>query len=334
MGCVNAKLVPEDSSDGPGPVTTYTGEPSKDDKLGKETQGKNGKSDFTDISKEVGKKETDNQQPAQPHTVDKRKYRVKMDPRVTAKYDIKALIGRGSFSRVVRVENRQSCQPYAIKMIDRVQGKDVFEAELSVLRRVKHKYVITLVEVFESKDKVYMVMELATGGELFDRIIAKGSFTERDAIRVIRMVMEGLKYLHSLGITHRDLKPENLLYYHPGHDSRILITDFGLSAHRRAGDEYMQTTCGTPEYIAPEILARKPYNCLVDEWAAGVICYIMLSGTMPFDDENRTRLYRQILHAKYSYSSEVSLPISYMRWGMVPYHRLLWPYNFREMTWV
>ncbi|KAF6031392.1 PSKH1 [Bugula neritina] len=189
-------------------------------------------------------------------------------------------------------------------MIDIIQGKDVFEAELSVLRRVKHRFVIQLVEVFESKDKVYMVMELATGGELFDRIIAKGSFTERDAIRVTKMVMEGLKYLHSLGITHRDLKPENLLYYHPGNDSKILITDFGLSAHRRAGDDYMQTTCGTPEYIAPEILARKPYNSLVDEWAAGVICYIMLSGTMPFDDENRTRLYRQILHAKYFYSSE------------------------------
>jgi len=303
MGCVNAKLVPGEGDDtvgGPGPETVYTGETSKskDEKLPKDK-------DFTDIEK-VSKAESDNQSQAQSQqqTMDKRKYRVKMDPRVTAKYDIKALIGRGSFSRVVRVEHRQSKQPYAIKMIDRLQGKEVFEAELAVLRRVKHKYVITLVEVFESRDKVYMVMELATGGELFDRIIAKGSFTERDAIRVMRMVMEGLKYLHSLGITHRDLKPENLLYYHPGHESRILITDFGLSAHKRAGEEYMQTTCGTPEYIAPEILARKPYNSLVDEWAAGVICYIMLSGTMPFDDENRTRLYRQILTAKYSYTSE------------------------------
>jgi len=304
MGCLNAKLVPGvDPEDGPAPQTVFGGESSKS----KEFKLKD-KDDFDDIKCSLSKKDIE-PKAADPAPQDKLKgkYRVKIDPRVTAKYDIKALIGRGSFSRVVRVEHRASRQPYAIKMIDRIQGKDVFEAELSVLRRVKHKYVIQLVEVFESREKVYMVMELAVGGELFDRIIAKGSFTEKDAIRVIGMVMEGLKYLHSLGITHRDLKPENLLYYHPGHDSKILITDFGLSATRRAGDEYMQTTCGTPEYIAPEILARKPYNCLVDEWAAGVICYIMLSGTMPFDDENRTRLYRLILKAKYSYSSEVSI---------------------------
>ncbi|KAH9503504.1 Serine/threonine-protein kinase H1 [Bulinus truncatus] len=235
-----------------------------------------------------------------------KKYRDKFDSKVTAKYDIKALIGRGSFSRVVRAEHRITKQPYAIKMIDRVQGKEVFEAELNVLRRVKHMYIIQLVEVFEfeASEKVYMVMELATGGELFDRIIAKGSFTERDATRVLTMVLEGVKYLHGLGITHRDLKPENLLYYHPGHDSKIMITDFGLSAMVKGPDNLMRTTCGTPEYIAPEILARKPYTSQVDLWAIGVITYILLSGTMPFDDENRTRLYRMIIKAKYSYAGE------------------------------
>jgi len=234
-----------------------------------------------------------------------KKYRDKFDPRVTAKYDIKALIGRGNFSKVVRVEHRVTRQPYAIKMIDRVQGREVFEAEVAVLRRVKHAHIIQLIEVFETKDKVYMVMELATGGELFDRIIAKGSFTERDATHVLNMVLDGVKYLHGLGITHRDLKPENLLYYHPGHDSKIMITDFGLSATKKGTDNFMRTTCGTPEYIAPEIIARKPYTCQVDMWAVGVIAYILLSGTMPFDDENKTRLYRLILKAKYSYAGEV-----------------------------
>lgn len=198
-----------------------------------------------------------------------------------------------------------SRQPYAIKMIDRVQGKEVYEAELNVLRRVKHVYIIQLVEVFEAPEKVYMVMELATGGELFDRIIAKGSFTERDATRVLTMVLDGVRYLHGLGITHRDLKPENLLYYHPGHDSKIMITDFGLSAMLKGPDNHMRTTCGTPEYIAPEILARQPYTSQVDLWAIGVITYILLSGTMPFDDDNRTRLYRMIIKAKYSYVGEV-----------------------------
>ncbi|KAM3919770.1 serine/threonine-protein kinase H1 isoform 1-T2 [Leptodactylus fuscus] len=235
------------------------------------------------------------------------KYRAKFDPRVTAKYDIKALIGRGSFSRVVRVEHKASKQPYAIKMIETKyrEGREVCESELSVLRRVRHTNIIQLIEVFETQERVYMVMELATGGELFDRIIAKGSFTERDATHVLQMVLEGVKYLHTLGITHRDLKPENLLYYHPGTDSKIMITDFGLASARKKGDDcLMKTTCGTPEYIAPEILVRKPYTNSVDMWALGVISYILLSGTMPFEDDNRTRLYRQILKGKYSYCGE------------------------------
>ena len=292
MGCVSTKLVPESPPDGHLVKTVYSQDGTGSKQTGK--QNKQGKAkDGLDAQKQAQKKGP------------KPKYRAKFDPRVTAKYDIKALIGRGSFSRVVRVEHRLTKQPYAIKMIDRQQGKDLFEAELTVLRRVRHKYVIQLIEVFESKDKVYMVMELATGGELFDRVIAKGSFTEKDATRVLHMVLEGVKYLHSLGITHRDLKPENLLYYHPGHDSKIMITDFGLSACRKGQDPHMKTTCGTPEYIAPEILARKPYTSQVDLWAVGVITYILLSGQMPFDDENRTRLYRMILKAKFSYLGEV-----------------------------
>ena len=236
------------------------------------------------------------------------KWKARFDPRVTAKYDIKALIGKGSFSFVVRVENKLTKEPFAIKMIDRIQGKELFDSELNVLRRVRHMYIIQLTEVFESKEKIYMVMQLATGGELFDRIIAKGSFTERDATNVLSMMLDGLQYLHGLGITHRDLKPENLLYYHPGHDSKILITDFGLSACRKAGENYMMhTTCGTPEYIGPEILARKPYTSKVDMWAVGVITYILLSGTMPFDDENKARLYRMILKVRYNFDGEVSI---------------------------
>ncbi|XP_063306410.1 serine/threonine-protein kinase H2 [Pelobates fuscus] len=232
------------------------------------------------------------------------RYRAKFDPRVTARYDIKALIGRGSFSRVVRVEHRATRQPFAIKMIETraKEGKEVCESELNILRRVSHHNIIQLIEVFEAQDRVYMVMELATGGELFDRIIAKGSFTERDATKVLQMVLDGINYLHGLGITHRDLKPENLLYYHPGADSKILVTDFGLAkAGNKGRDWSMRTICGTPEYIAPEIILRKSYSNAVDMWALGVITYILLSGSMPFEDENRTRLYRMIIKGKYSY---------------------------------
>ena len=303
MGCINTKLVPESPPD-IGVNLVFDPSVTSEKNLVKQKHA-------TVLPQKQDDAEKSNESQLS-HTLDRpnpkvAKYKAKFDPRVTAKYDIKALIGRGSFSRVVRVEHKLTKQPYAIKMVDKIQGKEVCESELNVLRRVRHMYVIQLIEVFESKDKIYMVMELATGGELFDRIIAKGSFTERDATRVLNMVIDGVRYLHSLGITHRDLKPENLLYYHPGRDSKILITDFGLSAFRKTGDYYMKTTCGTPEYIAPEILARKPYICQVDMWAIGVITYILLSGTMPFDDENRTRLYRLILKVKYSYSGEVCI---------------------------
>jgi len=150
-----------------------------------------------------------------------------------------------------------------------------------------------------------MVMELATGGELFDRIITRGSFSERDAVKVLQMVLEGVRYLHSLGITHRDLKPENLLYFHPGADSKLLLTDFGLASSQRSGnDVIMTTTCGTPEYIAPEVLLRKPYTSAVDSWALGVITYILLSGTMPFDHEEKPVLFRTIIEGKFSFAGD------------------------------
>ncbi|XP_075247920.1 serine/threonine-protein kinase H1 homolog [Convolutriloba macropyga] len=243
----------------------------------------------------------------QSHSKQRRKppfVRDKFDPRVLQKYEVKALIGRGSFSKVVRVENRKTKQPYAIKMIEihPGAGRELFHAEVSVLQRVRHENIVKLYEVLETRDRSYLVMELATGGELFDRIVARGHFTEADATRCLKMVLEGVLYLHKLGITHRDLKPENLLFYHPGHDSKIIITDFGLSCSRKSGqNQLMRTTCGTPEYIAPEILMRKPYTNAVDLWAIGVITYILLSGTMPFDDDNKTRLYRTIIRAHYNF---------------------------------
>lgn len=234
------------------------------------------------------------------------KFRARFDVRVTEKYAIKALIGKGAFSRVVRVEHKVTKQPYAIKMMEVREGKKAFESELAVLRKVQHAYIVRLYEVFECRDKVYLVMELATGGELFDRIVSRGCFTEQDGTHVLYMVLEGVRYLHSLGITHRDLKPENLLYYHPGNDSKIMITDFGLSKLRKNPDDStMDTTCGTPDYIAPEILMRRSYTNAVDMWSIGVISYVLLCGALPFADDNNTRLYRAIMKAKYNYKCEV-----------------------------
>ncbi|XP_061660757.1 serine/threonine-protein kinase H1-like [Syngnathoides biaculeatus] len=244
-------------------------------------------------------------------------YKDKFDARVTARYHIKALIGRGSFSRVVRAEHRTSRHPFAIKLmeVETPQAREVCATELAVLRRVHHPNVVRLVEVFQGARRVYVVLELATGGELLERVVCRGHYTERDATRALHMVLAGVGYLHSLGITHRDLKPENLLYYHPGVDSRLLLTDFGLATFggtlvsginqsARSGTSStwsLRTTCGTPEYMAPEVVLRRRYSCAVDMWAVGVIAYILLSGSMPFEDDTRTRLFRSIVRGKYSF---------------------------------
>ncbi|XP_062860007.1 serine/threonine-protein kinase H1 [Trichomycterus rosablanca] len=246
-------------------------------------------------------------------------FRTRFDPRITARYDIKALIGRGSFSHVVRVEHKHTRQPFAIKLLEvRDHDQKSSHAELGVLRRVRHSNIIRLVEVFETSHRIYLVLELATGGELLDRVVSRGSFTERDATKALIMVSSGLRYIHSLGVIHRDLKPENLLYYHPGQDSRLLITDFGLACWgrdsqmvedddvkaggtQRSHDWALRTLCGTPEYLAPEMISGKMYGCGVDMWALGVISYILLSGSMPFEQRSRPRLFTAILRGSYSF---------------------------------
>uniref|UniRef100_G3N626 Si:ch211-27e6.1 n=1 Tax=Gasterosteus aculeatus aculeatus TaxID=481459 RepID=G3N626_GASAC len=248
-----------------------------------------------------------------PHRDKVAKYKDKFDARVTARYDIRALIGRGSFSRVVRAEHRATRQPFAIKMmeVEAPEGREVCAAELAVLRRVSHPHVIRLVEVLQFPRRVYVVLELATGGELLDRVVSRGHFTERDATQALRMALAGVGHLHHLGITHRDLKPENLLYYHPGADSRLLVTDFGLATFAD-GSWSLRTTCGTPEYMAPEILLRTAYSCAVDMWALGVIAYVVLSGSMPFEDDSRTRLYRSIVRGKYSFRGDPWPSVSHL----------------------
>nr|XP_025948899.1 calcium/calmodulin-dependent protein kinase type 1 [Dromaius novaehollandiae] len=145
-------------------------------------------------------------------------------------------------------------------------------------------------------------MQLVSGGELFDRIVEKGFYTERDASALIRQILDAVKYLHDMGIVHRDLKPENLLYYSLDEDSKIMISDFGLSKIEGCGS-VMSTACGTPGYVAPEVLAQKPYSKAVDCWSIGVIAYILLCGYPPFYDENDAKLFEQILRAEYEFDS-------------------------------
>uniref|UniRef100_A0A8C0T0Q6 calcium/calmodulin-dependent protein kinase n=1 Tax=Canis lupus familiaris TaxID=9615 RepID=A0A8C0T0Q6_CANLF len=151
--------------------------------------------------------------------------------------------------------------------------------------------------VYEIREKLGSV----TGGELFDRIMERGSYTEKDASHLVGQVLGAVSYLHSLGIVHRDLKPENLLYATPFEDSKIMVSDFGLSKIQ-AGN-MLGTACGTPGYVAPELLEQKPYGKAVDVWALGVISYILLCGYPPFYDESDPELFSQILRASYEFDS-------------------------------
>ncbi|XP_010293467.1 PREDICTED: calcium/calmodulin-dependent protein kinase type 1G [Phaethon lepturus] len=184
-------------------------------------------------------------------------------------------LGSGAFSEVFLVKQRSTGKLFALKCIKKspLTRDSSLENEIAVLKKIKHENIVTLEDIYESTTHFYLVMQLVSGGELFDRILERGVYTEKDASVVIHQVLTAVKYLHENGIVHRDLKPENLLYLTPEENSKIMITDFGLSKMEQNG--IMSTACGTPGYVAPEVLAQKPYSKAVDCWSIGVITYIL-----------------------------------------------------------
>ncbi|XP_008827756.1 calcium/calmodulin-dependent protein kinase type 1B isoform X3 [Nannospalax galili] len=205
---------------------------------------------------------------------------------ISSVYEIREKLGSGAFSEVMLAQERGSAHLVALKCIPKkaLRGKEALvENEIAVLRRISHPNIVALEDVHESPSHLYLAMELVTGGELFDRIMERGSYTEKDASHLVGQVLGAVSYLHSLGIVHRDLKPENLLYATPFEDSKIMVSDFGLSKIQ-AGN-MLGTACGTPGYVAPELLEQKPYGKAVDVWALGVISYILqiLRASYEFD---------------------------------------------------
>jgi len=144
-------------------------------------------------------------------------------------------------------------------------------------------------------------MELVTGGELFFKIVDRGCYSEKDAANIVRQIVNGVKYLHSLGIAHRDLKPENLLCSGEGEEMQIKIADFGLSKIF-AGGQQLLTSCGTPDYAAPEVLhGEHAYDKSVDLWSVGVITYVLLCGYPPFYASSQPALFDKIIKARYDF---------------------------------
>lgn len=165
-----------------------------------------------------------------------------------------------------------------------------------------HRNILTLVDYFETQNNLYLVTDLALGGELFDRICRKGSYFESDAASLVLATLSATAYLHDHGIVHRDLKPENLLFRTPEDNADLLIADFGLS---RIMDEdqfhVLTTTCGTPGYMAPEIFKKTGHGKPVDVWAIGVITYFLLCGYTPFDRDSNLEEMQAILIADYRF---------------------------------
>ncbi|XP_008488788.1 calcium/calmodulin-dependent protein kinase type 1G [Calypte anna] len=212
-------------------------------------------------------------------------------------------LGSGAFSEVFLVKHRSTGKLFALKCIKKspLTRDSSLENEIAVLRKIKHENIVTLEDIYESTTHYYLVMQLVSGGELFDRILERGVYTEKDASVVIHQVLTAVKYLHENGIVHRDLKPENLLYLTPEENSKIMITDFGLSKMEQNG--IMSTACGTPGYVAPEVLAQKPYSKAVDCWSIGVITYILLCGYPPFYEETESKLFEKIKEGYYEFES-------------------------------
>ncbi|XP_077573719.1 calcium/calmodulin-dependent protein kinase type IV-like [Stigmatopora nigra] len=226
-------------------------------------------------------------------------------------YTLGTELGRGATSVVYRCEEKDKKKPYAVKVLKKTIDKKIVRTEIGVLLRLSHPNIIRLEEIFETDTDIALILELVTGGELFDRIVERGYYSERDAAHVIKQILEAVAYLHENGVVHRDLKPENLLYADLSLDAPLKIADFGLS--KIIDDQVtMKTVCGTPGYCAPEILRGNAYGPEVDMWSVGVILYILLCGFEPFFDARGDQyMYTRILNGDYEFVSpwwdEVSL---------------------------
>lgn len=218
-------------------------------------------------------------------------------------YDVKEKLGMGSFATVKRCIKKSDKTEFAVKIIKKAklsqEELDVVQDEVTIMKSIDHPNCVKLFDMFETPKKVYMVLELLTGGELFDRIVQKGSYSEKETAVLMTTIITAIKYLHGINVVHRDLKPENLLYDSPLSDAEIKITDFGLAKAKTK--ESMDTACGTPGYVAPEVLKNEPYGPQVDLWSMGVILYILLCGFPPFYHESTTVLYKQIKKGAYQF---------------------------------
>lgn len=217
-------------------------------------------------------------------------------------YDWEGVIGSGKFATVYKCISKQTQEELAVKLLEKqhmsLHEKELLRTEIAILRLVEHENVVKLVDVLENERYIFIVTELVSGGELFDLIVGRSRFTEKEAFILLSQLLNGIEYLHSAGIMHRDIKPENILLQWDKktskskfltEETKVKLTDFGLS-QLVFPDQMLDMPCGTVSYVAPEVLANKGYNVSADLWSIGVIMYLVLSGKLPFDSEESSEI--------------------------------------------
>lgn len=221
------------------------------------------------------------------------------------RYNLGRTLGEGTFAKVKFARNVETGENVAIKILDkekvllnRMVGQ--IKREISTMKLIRHPNVIRMYEVMASKTKIYIVLEFVTGGELFDKIASQGRLKEDEARKYFQQLINAVDYCHSRGVYHRDLKLENLLLDANG---LLKVSDFGLSAlsQQVREDGLLHTTCGTPNYVAPEVINNRGYDgAKADLWSCGVILFIIMSGYLPFEDSNLMSLYKKIFKAEFT----------------------------------
>lgn len=227
------------------------------------------------------------------------------DADLFGKYEIGKLLGCGAFAKVYHARNIISGQSVAVKAVSKQKVlKGGFTAhvkrEISIMHRMRHPHIVKLIEVLATKTKIYIVIEYAKGGELFTKV-SKGRFSEDLSRKYFQQLMSAVGYCHSRGVFHRDLKPENLLL---DENWNLKVSDFGLSAvnEQVRPDGFLHTLCGTPAYVAPEIISKTGYDgAKVDVWTCGVILFVLSSGYLPFNDTNIMIMYRKIYKGEFRF---------------------------------
>lgn len=225
-------------------------------------------------------------------------------------WTLKDELGRGAFATVYRCTEKATGKDKAVKVVNKnnIDMKaESLKNEVVILRNIQHPNVLSLSAVYEDDTSVYMVMDLMAGGELFDKICNAfpNGYSEKQASAIIHKILLAVAYLHERGIIHRDLKPENLLFADPSDNTTdIKIADFGL-AKIWNGDMLIRTACGSPNYVAPEILLHDVhgYTLAIDMWSVGVISYVLLCGFCPFHDERTPILFKLIITGEYCFPS-------------------------------